>query len=83
MNVKQEQSQVAPAPTAAAKHALRQIAVGVAMFVIGLVITLVTYHNAASSSSGGTYIVAWGPMIVGGVTAMRGLIALVRAGTTR
>jgi hypothetical protein len=63
------------------KRALRQIAIGVALLVVGLVITGVTYSHAASSPTGGTYIVAWGPVLVGVVKILRGLHALRLANT--
>src|ERR1700757_1468654 len=65
---------------AARQAALRQIGLGIVVFIVGLVITLVTYHNAASSPTGGTYLVAWGPMLFGAIAAVRGLLALSRVG---
>jgi hypothetical protein len=53
--------------------------IGAAIFIVGLLITVFTYHSASSSSSGGTYFVAWGPMIVGLIAVVRGLIAMARA----
>jgi hypothetical protein len=61
------------------KRALRQVVVGAVIFVVGLVITIATYGSASSSSSGGTYIVAWGPMIGGLITMIRGFVAMARA----
>jgi hypothetical protein len=62
------------------KRALKQVAIGAVIFAIGLIITVATFSNASSSSGGGTYIVAWGPMILGIVWMVRGLIALSKAG---
>lgn len=61
------------------KRGLRQVMIGAAIFIVGLLITVFTYHSASSSSSGGTYFVAWGPMIVGLIAVVRGLIAMARA----
>jgi hypothetical protein len=61
------------------KRAMKQVAVGAAIFLVGLVITVATYSNA-SSSGGGTYFVAWGPMILGVIWVIRGLVAASKAG---
>lgn len=63
----------------ARKRGMTQIMIGVAIFAVGLVITIATYANASNSSTGGTYFVAYGPMIVGAITVVRGLIALARS----
>ena len=46
------------------------IAVGLALMAIGILITVVTYNAAAG---GGVYVVAWGPVIFGFIRLMRGL----------
>src|SRR5215469_14952145 len=63
----------------ARNRGMRQIAIGAAIFAVGLVITIVTYASASSSATGGTYFVAYGPMIVGAITVIRGFIALARS----
>jgi hypothetical protein len=50
------------------------IGFGVVLLVVGIVITAVTYGSA--SSEGGTYIIAYGPMIVGVIRIFRGLARL-------
>lgn len=67
-----------PLATIARKRAIRMTLIGAGIFVIGLVITIATY-SAASSSGGGTYVVAWGPMIIGLIWTIRGLVSLSRA----
>jgi uncharacterized membrane protein len=62
---------------------LRQIVIGAVLAVIGIVVTVVTYRHAASSSSGGTYLVAWGPVVFGAVSMVRGFRNLVRGATLR
>lgn len=47
---------------------------GLVLLVIGIVITAVTYGSA--SEGGGTYIVAYGPIIVGLIRIFRGLARL-------
>lgn len=42
---------------------------------IGIAVTAITYRNA---SAGGTYIFAWGPIIIGGLTFFRGLFQYLR-----
>jgi hypothetical protein len=56
-------------------YANRQLLTGAIVFAIGLVVTLVTYSSASSGRGGGTYIVAWGPMVFGGLRMFRGLAA--------
>ena len=63
----------------ARNRGMRQIGIGAAIFAVGLVITIATYASASSSATGGTYFVAYGPMIVGAITVVRGFIALARS----
>lgn len=63
----------------ARRRGLIQVLIGAVIFVIGLAITIGTYHAASTSSSGGTYFVAYGPMIAGLIAVVRGLITLARA----
>ena len=62
--------------TVVRKRAIRQILVGVALVVIGVIVTAVTYHAASNNPSGGTYLVMWGPIAVGALTIFRGFHAL-------
>jgi hypothetical protein len=59
---------------------LSRVITGSVVFAIGLVITIFTYSNASSSSTGGTYFVAWGPMLFGLIAIIRGLLTMRRAG---
>jgi hypothetical protein len=63
----------------ARKRGMRQIMIGAVVFVIGLVITVATYSSASSSPAGGTYVVAYGPMILGVVYVIRGISVIARA----
>lgn len=47
------------------------IAFGAILLIVGIAITGIT-HNAASRD-GGTYVIAYGPMIVGAIKILRGL----------
>jgi len=47
---------------------------GIILLVIGIGITAVTYDSA--SQSGGTYVVAYGPIVVGVIKLIRGLASL-------
>ncbi len=47
---------------------------GIILLVIGIAITAFTYDSA--SRQGGTYIVAYGPIIVGVIKLIRGLATL-------
>jgi len=51
----------------------RNIMVGLILLVVGIIVTAVTYDSASSSPSGGTYIVAWGPMVYGAIRLFKGL----------
>ena len=55
-------------------HAHGQLAFGGLLLVIGIIVTAVTYGSA--STSGGTYIIAYGPIIVGVIKIFRGLAAM-------
>jgi hypothetical protein len=56
------------------KSARRNMWIGGVLAVAGLLVTLITYSAASSSSSGGTYFVAYGPMIFGVVLFITGLV---------
>ena len=64
--------------TSTPEGARRLLKRGVILFSIGLVITVGTYAYAASSSSGGTYIVSFGPMIFGAIYIIQGGLAVLR-----
>ena len=70
-----EQQAIAHAHDARRAHANRQLLTGAIVFAIGLVVTLVTYSSASSGRGGGTYIVAWGPMVFGALRMFRGIAA--------
>jgi hypothetical protein len=67
----------------ARNRGIRQIVIGAIIFVVGLIITIATYSAASSSRTGGTYFVAYGPMIIGVVSIVRGLIAVSQASRLR
>ena len=48
-----------------------QLAFGVVLLLVGIIITAATYGSA--STQGGTYIIAYGPIIVGVIKIVRGL----------
>lgn len=50
-----------------------QLVVGGVLLVLGIIITAVTYGNASTSPTGGTYIIAYGPIIFGVISIIRGL----------
>jgi hypothetical protein len=58
------------------KAAVKQMAVGAAVALVGLIITVATYRAA---SGGGHYVVAWGPAIFGLIAFVRGLVAYLKA----
>jgi hypothetical protein len=58
-----------PARTLAQKRMI----FGALWFMGGMLVTLFTYLTAASSPSGGTYVVAWGAIVFGALQFVRGL----------
>jgi hypothetical protein len=54
--------------------AMGEIVIGIVLLVLGIAITGFTYDSA--SRSGGTYIVAYGPIIVGVIKLIRGMVRL-------
>jgi high-affinity Fe2+/Pb2+ permease len=68
-------SAVPPAYSAARAGARRTIAIGVAVFVVGVAITVGTFESARH---GGTYFVAYGAIVMGPVRIWRGLRRLGR-----
>ena len=60
------------------RSGVANLAIGAALFGVGLLVTVGTYGSA--SSSGGTYIVAWGPMVFGVIRIVRGLAKLGSTG---
>ncbi|MCE9579733.1 MAG: hypothetical protein K8W52_41830 [Deltaproteobacteria bacterium] len=60
-------------PTAAQLAAQAEMRSGALICAIGILITSVTYSNAAHSAHGGTYVMAWGPIVFGAARFFRGL----------
>ncbi len=65
---------IKPAPSGRSQ-AGTNIVLGLVLFIVGLAITVGT-RDAAESSGGGTYIVAYGPMVGGGIMFFKGLLQL-------
>jgi hypothetical protein len=57
------------------RHGLRQIRVGAVSFIIGLVITVVTFQHPV----GGIFVAAYGPMIFGAISMVRGIATVSRS----
>jgi hypothetical protein len=51
----------------------RQMMIGAGLFVVGLIITVITYSIA--SDGGGTYLICWGPVVFGAIRFFKGLSA--------
>ena len=51
------------------------MALGIVLVIVGIAITVITKDNA-TRRGGGTYVVAYGPMIWGAVMFFRGLVRL-------
>jgi hypothetical protein len=52
----------------------RQLGIGAFLLLIGIAVTAVTYGSA--STDGGTYIIAYGPIVVGVISIIRGLVGM-------
>lgn len=50
-----------------------QVVIGLVIMAIGCGVTFFSYQAAASSSTGGSYVVAWGAIIFGGWRVLKGL----------
>ncbi len=72
-----------PMPADAARahkrsHGTTQMLVGGGLVILGIVITSVT-HGAAVSNGGGTYVVAYGPIVFGVIRFFQGLFNVMSA----
>jgi hypothetical protein len=56
------------------KRGAWQMAIGALLAVAGTIITIATYSDASSDSEGGTYIVAWGPIVFGIILFIQGVV---------
>jgi hypothetical protein len=56
--------------------AVRQMAIGGVIALVGIVLTIVTY---AAASDGGHYVVAYGPAIFGVIAFVKGLVGYLKA----
>ncbi|MBK9036764.1 MAG: hypothetical protein IPL61_36865 [Myxococcales bacterium] len=55
------------------RAAVTNLVLGAFLCGVGTLVTIVTYDGAAG---GGTYIVAWGPMVFGAIRFFKGLVGL-------
>ena len=69
-----ERARVA-ASIAARKAGMRDVIIGGLVCAVGTIITIGSYA-AASSPTGGRYVIAWGAIVFGGIQFFRGLIRL-------
>jgi hypothetical protein len=58
---------------ALAQKYLRHMGYGALWAIGGTIVTVVTYEAASSSSSGGSYVIAWGAILFGVIDFFRGL----------
>jgi uncharacterized membrane protein YiaA len=58
---------------ASRQSAIRLMGIGGVVCILGIIITVGSYSAAASSSSGGSYVVAWGAIVFGAIQFVRGL----------
>ncbi|MBV8760844.1 MAG: hypothetical protein JO257_26355 [Deltaproteobacteria bacterium] len=56
-------------------HGAKMMVLGGILCLVGIIITAVT-HDQAESNGGGTYVIAYGPMIVGGIRFFQGLFMM-------
>jgi hypothetical protein len=60
----------------------RRMLVGFLIAAVGGIVTAVTYARAASSPTGGHYVVAWGAILFGILLIISGLVELSQAGSS-
>ena len=60
-------------PEASAELNSSELRHGVYWLVGGILVTVISYGIASSSEGGGVYLIAWGPMVVGGMKFIRAL----------
>ena len=53
----------------------KQILIGIVLLIVGIAITAGT-HSAATRNGGGTYMIAYGPIVVGVITLFKGIFNL-------
>jgi hypothetical protein len=58
-------------------HYRRHLLVGGGLCALGLVITIGTFTAAATSREGGSYVVTYGLIFVGGIDFLYGLVGLI------
>lgn len=63
--------------TTARKRALKEFAIGVVAAAVASTVSIISYTNAASNPSGGTYTVYYGFIAFGVVYAIKGLYGLI------
>lgn len=56
----------------------RELLHGLYWLVGGILLTVITYSAASSSKGGGTYLIAWGPMLFGGLRFIKALANINR-----
>jgi uncharacterized membrane protein len=55
--------------------AVRQLIVGIFLIVVGVLVTAITYEAARGSDE---YVLAFGPVIIGAIAAVRGFIGMLQ-----
>jgi hypothetical protein len=72
-------SRAAPAPyTPQRKESgsgLRNILIGFGIALVGTIVTVTSFN---ASGPGGTFVVAWGAIVFGGIQGIRGIVQLLR-----
>lgn len=51
---------------------------GVAMIAVGLIVTVVSYTSVKSNPTGGMFVIYFGPVIAGSVSAIVGIIQMLK-----
>ena len=68
--------QLPPQPVVApSKVGGKQLAIGCALLLLGIAVTAGT-HSAARHAGGGSYVIAYGPIVVGVITIFKGIFNL-------
>lgn len=56
---------------------MRNLIIGGIFCVVGTVVTVGSYAAASGSAEGGSYVIAWGAILFGGIQALRGVGELI------
>jgi len=69
----EKENAVQSTPAGNRSDGVGSMVIGGLICLVGIVVTVVSYSAASSSSRGGSYVVAWGAILFGGIRFFKGL----------